>query len=80
MNTKKGDLKETLENYYKLIVDYIINKLSSNCKKGAPGEEILLTIKCFKLLCIQSRTKKAIEVRKNFYALEELINKYNEFN
>ena len=76
LDSKKGDLKETLLNSYKLNIDYIINKTSSNGRKGAPKEEILLTVKCFKLLCMQSRTKKAVEVREYFYALEELIDKY----
>ena len=79
LETKKGDLKETLLNSYKLKVDYIINKTDSNGKKGAPREEILLTVKCFKLLCMQSRTKKAVEVREYFYALEELIDKYKNY-
>ena len=79
LNTKKGKLKETLEISYELNIDYIINKTSSTGKKGAPKEEILLTVKCFKLLCMQSRTQKAIEVREYFYALEELIDKYKDY-
>ena len=79
LNTKKSKIKETLLNSYQLNIDYIINKTSSNGKKGAPKEEILLTVKCFKLLCMQSRTQKAIEVREYFYALEELIDKYKDY-
>lgn len=79
LDSKKGKIKETLLNSYKLNIDYIINKTSSNGRKGAPKEEILLTVKCFKLLCMQSRTKKAVEVREYFYALEELIDKYKNY-
>ena len=79
LNTKKGDLKETLTNSYKLNIDYIINKSSTNGKKGAPKENILLSVRCFKLLCMQSRTKKSIEVREYFYLLEELIDKYKNY-
>jgi len=79
LNTKKGDLKETLTNSYKLNIDFIINKTVSNGKKGAPKENILLSVRCFKLLCMQSRTKKAIEVREYFYLLEELIDKYKNY-
>jgi phage anti-repressor protein len=78
LNTKKGHLKDTLENSYQLNIDYIINKPIKK-KVGAPKEEILLSVKCFKLLCMQSRTKKAIEVREYFYALEELIDKYKNY-
>jgi len=79
LNTKKGDLKETLKNSYHLNIDYIIKKNISNGKKGAPKEDILLSIKCFKLLCMQSRTNKAKEVREYFYSLEELIDKYKNY-
>ena len=57
MNTRKSDLKETLINSYKQNIDYIITKN----KKGTPGaqpETILLTPKCFKLMSMQSKTKK----------------------
>ncbi len=77
LDSTKSDIKQTLLNSYKLNIDYTINKTTSNGKKGAPKQEILLTVKCFKLLCMQSRTKKAVEVREYFYALEELIDKYN---
>jgi superfamily II DNA or RNA helicase/phage anti-repressor protein len=79
LDSKKGKIKETLLNSYKINIDYTINKTSSNGKKGAPKQEILLTVKCFKLLCMQSRTKKAVEVREYFYALEELIDKYKNY-
>jgi predicted GIY-YIG superfamily endonuclease len=46
---------------------------------GAPREEILLTIKCFKLLCMHSKTEKSSEVREYFYGLEELIDKYKNY-
>ena len=45
---------------------------------GAPTEEILLTIKCFKLLCMHSKTEKSSEVREYFYGLEELIEGLND--
>jgi len=79
LNTNKSDLKETLNNSYQINIDYIINKTKSNGKKGAPPEEILLTVKCFKLLCMQSKTKKSVEVREYFYAIEELIDKYKNY-
>ena len=79
LESTKSDIKQTLLNSYKLNIDYIINKTSSNGRKGAPKEEILLTVKCFKLLCMQSRTKKAVEVREYFYALEEFIDKYKNY-
>jgi phage anti-repressor protein len=74
LETPKGDLKKTLIYSYELNKDYIINKEISN-KKGAPKEEILLTVKCFKNFCMHSKTKKAIKVREYYYNLEEFIKK-----
>ena len=79
LNTKKSKIKETLENSYEINIDYIINKTIRTGKRGAPKEEILLTVKCFKLLCMQSKTTKAIEVREYFFSLEELIDKYKNY-
>jgi len=74
LETPKGDLKKTLINSYELNKDYIIKKEISN-KKGAPKEDILLTVTCFKNFCMHSKTKKAIKVREYYYNLEEFIQK-----
>jgi phage anti-repressor protein len=78
MNTRKSDLKETLVNSYRQNIDYIIikNKLG---KSGVQPETILLTPKCFKLMSMQSKTKKAIQVREYYYELEEIVDKYKEY-
>lgn len=78
LGSTKGKIKKTLINSYKLNTDYIVNKFKTN-KVGAPKEEILLTIKCFKMLCMNSKTKKSNEVREYFYKLEELIDKYKNY-
>jgi len=52
MNTKKSDLKETLINSYKEKIDYKIIKGTRNGLKGKPKENILLTSKCFRAICI----------------------------
>ena len=66
---RKDHIKKTLLYSYKLNVDYKIIKGELNGLKGKPRETILLTPKCFKLLCIQSRTKKANEVRDYLFTL-----------
>jgi len=78
MNTRKSDLKETLVNSYKQNIDYIITK-NKNGKSGVQPETILLTPKCFKLMSMQSKTKKAIQVREYYYELEEIVDKYKEY-
>jgi len=79
MNSNKSDLKDTLVYSYKEKIDYKIIKGVSNGMKGKPKETILLTPKCFKLMAMQSRTKKAIQVREYYYELEQVIDQYKEY-
>jgi len=79
MKTNKSDFKETLVNSYKENLDYKIIKGTSAGKKGKPKDTILLTPKCFKLMAMQSRTKKAVEVREYYYELEQVIDQYKEY-
>jgi phage anti-repressor protein len=79
MNTIKSDLKDTLLYSYKEKIDYKIIKGKSNGLKGKPKDTILLTPKCFKLMAMQSRTKKAIQVREYYYELEQVIDQYKEY-
>jgi len=79
MNTNKSDLKETLINSYNEKIDYKIIKGVSNGMKGKPKDTILLTPKCFKLMAMQSKTKKAIQVREYYYELEQVIDQYKEY-
>ena len=79
MNTNKSDLKETLVYSYKEKIDYKIIKGISNGMRGKPKDTILLTPKCFKLMAMQSKTKKAIQVREYYYELEQVIDQYKEY-
>jgi phage anti-repressor protein len=78
LKSKKSDLKETLINTYIENVDYTIQKDKSD-KKGRKNEIILLTPKCFKLLCMKSKSKKADQVREYYLELEEIIDKYKDY-
>jgi len=44
-----------------------------------PKELILSTLKCFKLLCMISKTKKAIQVREYYLKLKKLPNNYKDY-
>lgn len=79
MDSLKGDLKDTLLNSYKENIDYKIIKGKSNGKKGKPKETILLTPKCFKIMAMQSRTKKAVQVREFYYELEQVVDQYKDY-
>ena len=78
-NMTNGHIKETLVNSYKENIDYKIIKGKSNGLKGKPKDTILLTPKCFKLMAMQSRTKKAVQIREYYCELEQVINQYKEY-
>lgn len=78
LNSNKSDIKNTLVNTYIENIDYTIKK-ERNGKKGGQPEKILLTPKCFKLLCMKSKSKKADQVREYYLELEEIIDKYKDY-
>jgi hypothetical protein len=76
---RKDHVKKTLTESYIKNIDYKIIKGVLSGLKGKPKETILLTPKCFKLMAMQSRTKKAIQVREYYYELEQVIDQYKEY-
>jgi len=78
-NMRKDHIKKTLEESYIKNIDYKVIKGVLTGKKGKPNEKILLTPKCFKIMAMQSKTKKAIEVREYYYELEQVIDQYKEY-
>ena len=79
LKTLKGRIKKTLMKSYIQNIDFVVKNIKIPGKVGKPSEIILLTPRCFKLLSMQSHTKKATEVREYYYALEELVDKYKEY-
>ena len=53
--------------------------LGARMQGGRPKKIVLLTIDCFKLLCMRSKTKKSEEVRKYYLELEKLVDKYKDY-
>lgn len=78
-NMRKDTIKATLIESYTKNIDYKIIKNISTGKVGKPSETILLTPKCFKLMAMQSRTQKAVQVREYYYELEQVIDQYKEY-
>jgi len=76
---KKGNIKDTLVQSYTKNIDYQIIKAEPTGLKGKPSETILLTPKCFKLMAMQSKTKKAVEVREYYYELEQVLDQYKDY-
>jgi phage anti-repressor protein len=74
LGTRKGKIKETLENTYLIDTDYKISKEKLNCKISKSNKEIiLLTPYCFKRICLLTKTKKGEEIRNYFMELENLV-------
>ena len=65
MVANERKLKKTLVRSYIKNVDYKItkNKLTTT---GRPSEIILISISCFKRICMNSNTEKSGEVRKYY--------------
>jgi hypothetical protein len=74
-----------LEKHFKLDIDYKnlafpLGKASSKEEKwgGHNKQTILLTIKCFKSLCLKAQTKKAGEIHEYYMKMEEVLHQIVE--
>lgn len=85
-STKQNTLR-ILEKHFKINVDYIQSSLINldkrsndvNHEKGGQNKQtIMLTIKCFKSLCLKAQTKKAGEIHEYYMKLEELLHEVME--
>lgn len=70
LDIKEEKLKELLTNNFIKEIDYIIDKKNTN--------NLILSPKCCKLLCMMSESKKANLIRTYHTDLEKLIVKYKE--
>ena len=80
---KKSDCKSLLINNFKENEDFVVSKNheksaaanSAAVQNGGQNREtILLTIRCFKKLCLKAKTKKSNDIHEYYLNLEELIN------
>ena len=85
-STKQNTLR-ILEKHFKINVDYIESSLINldkrsndvNHEKGGQNKQkIMLSIKCFKSLCLKAQTKKAGEIHEYYMKLEELLHEVME--
>ena len=83
--SQKIRAKECLEKYFKLDIDYknlafSDGKATLNDEKwgGQNIKKILLTIKCFKSLCLKAQTKKAGEIHEYYMKMEEVLHQIVE--
>uniref|UniRef100_A0A6C0D1J1 MSV199 domain-containing protein n=1 Tax=viral metagenome TaxID=1070528 RepID=A0A6C0D1J1_9ZZZZ len=86
--TFKATAKDLLEKQFKLDIDYKIlirsrpeQDLSNNNERKWGGHNrntIVLTINCFKSLCLKARTKKADEIHDYYMKLEKILHQVIE--
>ena len=82
---QKIDCKRLLEKHFVSEIDYknlalLSPKASLEKEKhgGQNKQTILLTIKCFKSLCVKAQTKKASEIHEYYIKLEEILHEIVE--
>jgi hypothetical protein len=87
--TQKISAIRVLEKHFKLDIDYKtalqfdkadFNEKEENIKQngGQNKQTILLTIKCFKSLCLKAQTKKAGEIHEYYMKMEEVLHQIVE--
>jgi hypothetical protein len=80
----KQNAERVLEKHFKIDFDYKLayqfgtvsqEKINSTKEKwgGHNKQTILLTIKCFKSLCLKAQTKKAAEIHEYYMKMEEVL-------
>jgi len=80
LNSKKGNLKDTLKTNYIKSIDYItLLQYQKQYKHGGQNKElILLTPDTFKILCVRSHTKLADKIRYYYITLEKLVYEFKD--
>ena len=82
---QKYHAKVVLERHFKLDIDYksapaiagaVVEQQKIN--GGQNKQIIMLTIKCFKSLCLKAQTKKASEIHEYYMKMEEVLHKVVE--
>jgi hypothetical protein len=71
----------TLEKHFKIDVDYKNIDSSQEAPKSHGGhnkQTIMLTVRCFKSLCLKAQTKKASEIHEYYMKMEEVLHQIVE--
>ena len=73
LKSQKQHLMVTLRESYVENVDYkVMGKVESESKRRGPKTtQVLMTVDCFKLLCMQSRSKIAASIRQHFLEFDK---------
>jgi phage anti-repressor protein len=77
LQSRKDELFRTLKRSYIQNIDYNVTQTRSK-NGGNHYKLVMLTIDCFKRLCMRSHSKKAEEVRTYFIELDDFITHYSD--
>ena len=78
LKSKKGFV-ETLQNSYKINVDYIIEKPTTNKQGGHNKKIYILTTDAAKRYCLMTKSSKGESIRDYFLQLEKTLYKYQNY-
>lgn len=73
LGKRKANLKKTLVKNLKMSDDFTITRRPSPPEGGRPVEDILLTLRGFKILCARSGGKRADSIQEYFIKIESLV-------
>jgi phage anti-repressor protein len=80
LDIQKHKAKETLIKTYKKNIDYEIKKIFKLKGRGGQTKEIIIiSPRCFKNMCLSTKSVRGNEVRKYFIEIETLMNKYSHY-
>jgi superfamily II DNA or RNA helicase/phage anti-repressor protein len=80
LDINKHKAKETLIKTYIKDIDYKIKKIfKPNGIGGQKKEIIMISVSCFKKMCLLTKSVRGNEVREYFVKFETLINKYSHY-
>ena len=80
LDIQKHKAKETLIKTYIKDIDYEIKKIfKPNGTGGQKKEIIMISVSCFKKICLLTKSVRGNEVREYFVKIETLMNKYSHY-
>jgi|UniRef100_A0A6C0M0U2 hypothetical protein len=72
----------TLEKHFKIDIDYknltVLDAPKIKINGGQNKQTIMLTVRCFKSLCLKAQTKKASEIHEYYMKMEEVLHQVVE--
>lgn len=80
LKIRKSALTQTLRESYEKGTDYVVHthRITGRQNGGQNKKDYMLTVHCFKRLCMRSKTKKAEDVRTYFIEIDDFLTQYKD--